>query len=228
MSGTFYRNPSSRISLEELRHASVWRGTCWTAVLNLFWGDMFYHSVCQSEVFTTHTHSDTPHTHLYKTQSQKNTTPGSPTGVVNHHLQPAPRLIGLGGGCLAALKPCVCVTNLANKGWKVAPTAVDTHEVYLQPLLKSIYSTRVLTLAVLSLNVITKSFHKWSVCKDKHPSCTISHLQSKEHLNTCSWLQASWANTCQFLSCMTSYMPLKNQPSIVRGNKGMHMQCRDV
>lgn len=194
---------------------------------------MFYHSVCQSEVFTTHTHSDTPHTHLYKTQSQKNLS-WFIYRTTNH--QPAPQLIGHNGGGggggvvqgtqdqLHLTHVCVWLT-LANKGWKVAPTA------YLKCIYShysSLSTARGCWPLLFCLNVIAKSFHKWSVCKDKHPSCTISHLQSKEHLNTCSWLPASWANTCQFLSRMTSYMPLKKQPSIVRGNKGMHMPCRDV
>lgn len=79
----------------------LWWWTCWTAVRNLFSNDMFYHNVCQSGGFTPHMHSDTPDTHLYKTLSRNNTSPGSPAGQPAVNLPP--RSIGHNeGGDLGA------------------------------------------------------------------------------------------------------------------------------
>lgn len=68
----------------------------------------------------------------------------------------------------------MCVSNLTVKGRKATPTAYTkcVCSFYLKLL-----PTRGLAFAVFSLNeqVLTKSTQKWSVCKDKHPSCTISY-----------------------------------------------------
>lgn len=150
-------------------HFHLWWWTCWTAAWNLFSNDMFYHTLCQSEVFTPHMHSDTPDTQLYKTLSQKNTSPGSPAGQPTVNVPPGsighnevviwvPRPAGLTSVWLTLQTDAGGRHSLLT--WSVA--AALTQVYWLLP--------------VLSLSALVTSCHEWSVCKDKHPSYTISHF----------------------------------------------------
>lgn len=158
-------------------HFHLRRWTCWTAAWNLFSNDMFYHTLCQSEVFTPHIHSDTPDTHLYKALSQKNTSPGSPVGqpTVNFPLgsighDEVVKLVitRWWSGSRDQQESHLCLSTSANQRWMVTPNA------YMSSDVSTAATTRVLPVLSLSARVI--SCHERSVCKDKHPCYTISHF----------------------------------------------------
>lgn len=150
-------------------HLRWW--TCWTAAWNLFSNDMFYHTLCQSEVFTPHMHSDTPNTHLYKTLSQKNTSPGSPAGQPTMNF--APGSTGHNEVVIWAPRPAG-ISLMSHQCRRVTPTAYMKCSCSPSSGVSTAAATRVLPVLSLSVHVI--SCHEWSVCKDKHPSYTIFHF----------------------------------------------------
>lgn len=159
-------------------HLRWW--TCWTAAWNLFSNDMFYHTLCQSEVFTPHMHADTPDIQYICTKPCLRRTPP----LV--HLQDSQPWTFLPGQLVImrwwsgprdqqdSHLSHVCLSNFANQCWRVTLTAYMKCSCSPYSGVSTAAATRVLP--VLSLSAHMTCCHEWSVCKDKHPSYRISHF----------------------------------------------------
>lgn len=125
-----------------VNHFHLWWWTCWTAAWNLFSNDMFYHTLCQSEVFTPHTHSDTPDTHLYTTLSQKKHLPWFTCRTANRELFSGINWSQWGGDLgpeTSRNLTSVCVTLHTNAGgwhprltWSVAAALTQVYRLLLR------------------------------------------------------------------------------------------------